>query len=360
MSNDSKLQQEYSRRRMLLLAQSALAAAAPMSLPGYISPASAQTGDQADWRFCNKCNGMFWNGTADKGRCPAGEGHIPQGVLFSVHFDAGKAGNTIQYDWRLCSKCYSLFFEGDPNKSVCATGGGHVAQGFVFGLSHETPPGKNQKDWRFCHKCHVLFWDGSPGKGRCPAGGGHAALGFNFYIAFRDPAEDPGKAIADALDGAMELARVPLENHLKQFLGTGDLLGKGYSLYDINFHLGRHHVTFNRPNFEIKLDDNYLYTRMTQPTIFGSSFDPAFEVHFDGELTGTFIQQGAAKPRVQSTVARLTSITVKPRNITGGALTTAVHFFQMTEQGGRLIQRFMDEKLKIDLTRRINDYLAKF
>ena len=158
----------------------------------------------------------------------------------------------------------------------------------------------------------------------------------------------------------MEIARGPLENQLKGYIGRGDLLGKGYTLHDINFHFGRHHVSFNRPNFELKLDGNYLYTRMTQPTIFGSYADPAFEVHFDARLTGALIQQGTAKPRVQNAIARLTSITVKPRNITGGALTTAVHFFQMTEQGGRLIQRFMDEKLKIDLTERINDYFARF
>ena len=145
MENFSTTQNGYSRRRMLLLSQTALAAAMPLGLFGYISPANAETGDQADWRFCNKCNGMFWNGTADKGRCPAGDGHIPQGFLFSLHFDSNKAGNKIQYDWRFCSKCRTMFWDGNPNKGRCAAGGGHLAQGLMFGLDFETPPGRTKK-----------------------------------------------------------------------------------------------------------------------------------------------------------------------------------------------------------------------
>ncbi len=350
-----------SRRKMLQLSQGALAAAGPVSFLQSIRPASAQTGDQGDWRFCNKCSAMFWNGDADKGHCAAGGGHLAQGWQFSLHFDTQKTGQNMQYDWRFCAKCKSLFFDGDPNKAVCAAGGGHVAQGLMFGL-HTQPPttGQNQNDWRFCGKCHSLFWDGSPNKGHCPAGGGHSAHGLVFFISFIDAASDPGKAIADAVDIFLGVAQKPAEDAIKGLLGTPDLLGRGYSLHDINFHFGHHKVSFNRPNFDVRLTDNYLYTRVTQPTILGSGADPAFEVHFDGEFSGILVQQGNAKPQVQNTVARVTSITVKPRNVSGAILTTAVHFFQMTEAGGRRIQRLMDEKLKIDLTRSINDYLNRF
>jgi hypothetical protein len=350
----------YSRRKMLLLTQGAMLLATPVGLSQLVSQAAGQTGDQGDWRFCNKCSGMFWNGVADKGHCPGGGGHAEQGWQFSLHFDSEKAGANMQYDWRFCGKCKSLFYDGDPNKAHCAGGGGHQAQGLMFGL-HSQPPatGQNQKDWRFCTKCHVLFWDGVSDKGHCPAGGGHQAQGLMFYVSFIDSAVDPAKAIAEAVDQFLRTAQKPAEDIIKGLLGTPDMLGKGYSLHDINFHFGHGAVTVNRPNFDIKFTDNYLYTRVTQPTILGSYADPAFEVHFDAELSGTLIQ-GTSKPQLQNTVARIPRITVKPRDVTGALLTTAVRIFQMTEVGGRKIQQFMDQHMKIDLTKSINDYLNRF
>lgn len=42
-----------------------------------------------------------------------------------------------QANWRFCAKCEVLFFDGFPdNKGVCAAGGGHEALGFFFVLPH--------------------------------------------------------------------------------------------------------------------------------------------------------------------------------------------------------------------------------
>ena len=38
--------------------------------------------------------------------------------------------------WRFCQKCEAMFFDGFPNKGVCPAGGGHQAQGFMFVLPH--------------------------------------------------------------------------------------------------------------------------------------------------------------------------------------------------------------------------------
>jgi hypothetical protein len=35
----------------------------------------AATTQQDNWRHCIKCRGLFWNGAADKGQCPAGGAH---------------------------------------------------------------------------------------------------------------------------------------------------------------------------------------------------------------------------------------------------------------------------------------------
>ena len=81
-----------------------------------------------------------------------------------------------QNQWRFCEKCHSMFFDGFGKKGVCAAGGAHQAQGFNFSLPHDVAPTANaQKDWRFCDKCFEMFFDGIQGGGRCPAGGGHHA-----------------------------------------------------------------------------------------------------------------------------------------------------------------------------------------
>jgi hypothetical protein len=37
---------------------------------------------QRDWRFCDKCFGMYFDGFPDFGVCPRGDGHHPQGFNF--------------------------------------------------------------------------------------------------------------------------------------------------------------------------------------------------------------------------------------------------------------------------------------
>src|ERR1700733_8996843 len=93
-----------------------------------------------------------------------------------------------QGHWRFCHKCNAMFFNGFPAKGLCAAGGGHEAQGFNFQLPHDVPENpKAQAHWRFCHKCNDMFFDGFPNKGKCKAGGGHAAQGFNFVLPHVDP-----------------------------------------------------------------------------------------------------------------------------------------------------------------------------
>jgi hypothetical protein len=87
-------------------------------------------------------------------------------------------------NWRFCVKCQVMFFDGYPNKGSCAGGGGHQAAGYMFVLPHDVPGTlRAQNNWRFCGKCQAMFFDGYPDKGRCPVGGGHAAIGYNFVLA---------------------------------------------------------------------------------------------------------------------------------------------------------------------------------
>ncbi|BEP11787.1 hypothetical protein acdb102_00980 [Acidothermaceae bacterium B102] len=140
---------------------------------------------QQDWRFCNKCNTMFFDGFADnKGACPADGGpHAAQGYMFVLEHDVPEVPNT-QGAWRFCNKCSAMFFDGFPTKGKCDRDlGDHVAQGFVFVLPHDVPSSPTQQTaWRFCNKCFVMFFDGFDAKGHCAAGDVHTAEGFMFAL----------------------------------------------------------------------------------------------------------------------------------------------------------------------------------
>lgn len=345
------------RRRLVLLGGTAATLAA-LTAP---RRATAQVGAQQDWRFCGKCSAMFWDGTGDKGRCPAGGGHLAQGFNFTIHYDAGRGGaSQSQYDWRFCGKCKAMYWDGSASKGHCPAGGGHQANGFNFGLNFNHSTGTvAQSDWRFCQRCNDLFWNGGPNKGLCPAGGGHVAQGFTFDIPFIAHPEDPGKLVAEAVGMALPQALTAVQPVLVQLLGAADLLGKGYTLHDINLRFGQTNVQDNAGAFDVTLTDSYLYVRVTQPSLLGAYADPAFEIHFDARFHGAVQRLGSGKLRAENVVAEVTRILVKPRDVTGGIVTTVVRFFQMTNYGGKLIQQGMD-RLKVDLTDRINAYLQTF
>jgi hypothetical protein len=143
---------------------------------------------QNAWRFCPKCNAMFFDGFPSKGVCPKGGGHEAAGFDFGLMHDAPAPG-PAQADWRFCRKCNAMFFNGFVGKGTCPAGGPHEAAGFNFVLPHDVP-GPGQPDWRFCQKCDTLFFDGFKlgplfphAKGTCPADRrGHQAAGFNFVL----------------------------------------------------------------------------------------------------------------------------------------------------------------------------------
>lgn len=141
---------------------------------------------QGAWRFCHKCNVMFYDGFPAKGACPSGGGHEPAGYNFLVPHDSVE-NPTNQMNWRFCHKCNVMFYDGFAGKGVCPMGGGHEAAGYNFLLPHDVPASSvAQQDWRFCGRCNALFFDGFPSKGNCPAGGGHGAAGWNFVIPHED------------------------------------------------------------------------------------------------------------------------------------------------------------------------------
>lgn len=152
------------------------------------APAHAWTGPlERPWYYCRYCAGMIYISWFNHG-CPAGGQHWQQGWTFQLPYN-GVATPNDQRDWRHCDRCCSLFFEGYNPDGVCRGNnwGPHTHNGLNGGNNYTLPFNLSnttgtQPNWRFCYKCYMLFFDGSSFKGVCPAGGGHAAAGYNFAI----------------------------------------------------------------------------------------------------------------------------------------------------------------------------------
>jgi hypothetical protein len=161
--------------------------------------------EQEDWRYCTKCQSMFFQGVEGsaydrrRGVCAAGGVHEPAGYNFSLSYNVPETQNS-QTNWRYCTKCQSMFFQGvqgsayDRRRGVCAAGGVHEPAGYKFVLPHDVSEMQNsQANWRYCTKCQSMFFQGVQGsaydrrRGVCAAGGVHEPAGYKFVLRWYDP-----------------------------------------------------------------------------------------------------------------------------------------------------------------------------
>jgi hypothetical protein len=92
---------------------------------------------QANWRRCGSCSGLYWNGNPNistGGICPVRgwAGHDLHDFRnrashqYVLRHDVGTPPDT--QEWRYCDKCSGLFFNGYASKGACPRdGGGHSA-----------------------------------------------------------------------------------------------------------------------------------------------------------------------------------------------------------------------------------------
>jgi len=143
-------------------------------------------GGQTNWYQCVRCRGLFFGKTSN-GVCPRGGEHDSyydpknRGRDYSLIHDQSGDG---QPNWRWCHKCQGLFFAGNGAGS-CPAGGGHGQSGSGnYRLLHEAPRLVGDVDpddtWRWCAKCQGLFTE-KDDKGDCPAGGAHDPSGSGRY-----------------------------------------------------------------------------------------------------------------------------------------------------------------------------------
>jgi hypothetical protein len=73
---------------------------------------------QRDWRWCNKCQGLFWGDSTPHGVCPAGGNHADPAVSGSGNYVLPTAG-AGESNWRWCNQCQGLFFAGGATGGIC-------------------------------------------------------------------------------------------------------------------------------------------------------------------------------------------------------------------------------------------------
>jgi hypothetical protein len=133
---------------------------------GYQRKSPPVLAGQASWRWCRKCQGLFFAGNTTRGVCPKSGAHDVVGsgnYVLSIHQGHG------QSNWRWCFKCEGLYFAGHPNSAgICPDGGIHngATSGNYF-LAQNT--GAGQQNWRWCQMCEGLFFAGNNSLGVCPA-----------------------------------------------------------------------------------------------------------------------------------------------------------------------------------------------
>lgn len=136
---------------------------------------------QADWRWCNKCQGLYYGPGQPASRCAAGGPHSRQA-------DSGSGNYTLlhnaapaidrQNGWRWCNRCQGLFYGPEVATSRCPAGSTHatpaVSGSGNYTLFHNAPPDAGrQRDWRYCSTCRGLFFGPSVDLSACPGGGTH-------------------------------------------------------------------------------------------------------------------------------------------------------------------------------------------
>jgi Fungalysin metallopeptidase (M36)/Fungalysin/Thermolysin Propeptide Motif len=139
------------------------------------------TAGQQNWRWCHKCQGLFFNGSATKGKCPAGGAHesTGSGNYMIVNNWASAPG---QDQWRWCHKCEGMYFSGNPSQGSCPGGGAHDHTGSGnYKLANNALGSPGQYNWRWCKKCQSLYFAGNATQGVCSAGGQHDHTGSGDY-----------------------------------------------------------------------------------------------------------------------------------------------------------------------------------
>jgi len=129
---------------------------------------------ESNFRWCYVCATMV-RANAGAGICINGGKHdLTQSQNYAIHVFAGPTTHQTQGRFGTCSKCLAMVCI-DTN-GPCWAGGQHAFAGTAeYFVSRASWNGQLfQGDWRWCERCDCLFFGGSIGVAKCPSGQGHS------------------------------------------------------------------------------------------------------------------------------------------------------------------------------------------
>lgn len=94
---------------------------------------------ESSWRKCVHCKRLFYDGEESKGACPGRQGgHVAEqgGLPFQIVLGV-TPGPSQQDNWRFCDKCYGMFFLPSNADALCPAGGSHHALTENYVLDHQ-------------------------------------------------------------------------------------------------------------------------------------------------------------------------------------------------------------------------------
>jgi len=138
-------------------------------------PVALHNSVQTNWRYCNKCHGLFFAGRSGTGVCPNGDGHDGTGsgnYAITMTWNGDPNAAQEQAGWKFCSACYGMTFGGANSPRECpATGDAHDhSQSGDYSLWYHSV-GSGQINWRWCKNCQTLFFAGADTPSACWASG---------------------------------------------------------------------------------------------------------------------------------------------------------------------------------------------
>ena len=251
---------------------------------------------QNNWRWCHKCQGLYFGGNATQGSCPAGgaHDHTGSGDYLLVQNNPAYRG---QNNWRWCNKCQGLYFAGHATQGHCSAGGAHDHTGSGdYVLLNQRPLAPGQHGWRWCHKCEGLYFSQNATQGSCPAAGSHdssgsgdyslLAAGSNLPAAFPDTWVTQNKTIGNSTNAHLNAAGNPMQgttvNNVLTF-NPADAVGDDQKVLNIFYYCCYMHDS--RICW-----DSAKPTGTSRSTISGAAAwagDPVDAQSFSGAVTGT-------------------------------------------------------------------------
>lgn len=86
---------------------------------------------EGGWRTCAHCRALFWAASEPQGVCPGRRGgHVVEAGAHEFQLVRGVPPGPLQQDnWRFCDKCYGLFYFPHNADAACPAGADHHAHG---------------------------------------------------------------------------------------------------------------------------------------------------------------------------------------------------------------------------------------